>query len=94
MGRGGNGKRCEIPERGQIIQFPGDARRGRSGHAVRNLVLDPSMGPEDCAYPFGGGSSPFAGESYMTAADAIYLSSVALVAVVIAYVSVRFWWGE
>jgi hypothetical protein len=30
----------------------------------------------------------------MTTAEAIYLSSIALVAVVIAYSCVRFWWGE
>jgi hypothetical protein len=30
----------------------------------------------------------------MTTVDAIYLSSIALLAVFIAYVSVRFWWGE
>jgi hypothetical protein len=30
----------------------------------------------------------------MSAVDAIYLSSIALVAAVIAYSCVRFWWGE
>jgi hypothetical protein len=93
MGGGGNGKRGAVPSRGQIIPFPRDGRGGRAGGSICRLVPDQSVGAEGCADPFGGGSSPFEGDSYMTAVDAIYLSSIALVAVVIAYSCVRFWLG-
>ena len=91
MGGGGNGKRGEIPERGQILHFPGN-RRARP--ALGRVVPAASVGAEGCADPFGGGRSPLEGEFRVSTGDAIYLSAMALLAVGLAYYAVRFWFGE
>jgi hypothetical protein len=88
---GEHGRRSEVPERGQILRFPCGSRQGP---ALGGVPAAAGLRAENCADPFGGCRSPFEGECYMTTVDAIYLSSIALVAVVIAYSCVRFWFGE
>jgi hypothetical protein len=86
-------QRRAIPAGGaQILHFP---RGGREGAAVGLVLPSLCLGAEDCADPFGGGSSPYQGEfGVMSTGDAIYLSGIAILGLFLAYVSLRFWWGE